>query len=368
MIKVLKNIEKTPYMIREIYEQAGVIEKMIERYVSFSIEKIKMEEFGFNKRYLHKIKRFIFLGCGSSANASLLGNYYFEEFTGKNCEYEYADEFISRRAILEPGTAVILISQSGKTRDVLIAAEIARKKGAFIIGVSNSKGSKLERMSDVFFDTRAREEKAIAATKSFSSQVLILFLMSLYFADVFNIEIKNRKEIFKEIGKLEDNIIKTLKLEKEIKKIAKLLAKKNNLVVTGRKYNFPICLEGAHKIKETAYIHAEGIASEELRHGGEAMLDTKFSIFCIIPTDSVYKENLVLLKELKKTKAPVYLFSNKSTKELQSLSKSLLVLPKVIEPLMPIVSVILFQLLAYYLAISKKIDINQPRNITKFVA
>lgn len=367
MKKFQKN-KQTHYMYEEIYEQTQVIESLIDRYANFSIEKINIEEFLFKKSQLHKIKRFVFLACGSSAHASLLGNYYFEEFTEKNCEYEYADEFISRPAIIEPGTAVVLLSQSGKTKDVLIAAEIARKKGAFIIAVSNTPGSKLDRMSDVFIDTNAGVEKAMAATKSFSSQVLVLFLMSLYFADIFDKRIKIRKEIFKELKTLPKKIKKVLELEREIKKIANSLAKKESLVITGRKYNFPIALEGAHKIKETAYIHAEGIASEELRHGGEAMLDNKFPVFCMVPTDSVYKENVVLLKELKAIKIPVYLLANKNTKQLRDLSKSLIILPKVIEPLMPIVSVIPLQLLAYHLALAKDIDIDKPRNIHKFVA
>ncbi len=366
MKKVSKK-KKTYHMHDEIYEQAQVIEGLINKYANFSIEKINMEEFGFHKSKLHKIKRFVFLACGSSAHASLLGNYYFEEFSAKNCEYEYADEFISRKAILEPGTAVVLISQSGKTRDVLIAAEIVRKKGAFIIGIGNTKGTKLERMSDVFICTKAGVEQAMAATKSFSSQVFILFLMSLFFADIFGTRIKNRKEIFKEFKTLSKKISETLESEKEIKKIAKSLAKKKSLVVTGRKYNFPIALEGAHKIKETAYIHAEGIASEELRHGGEAMLDKNFPVFTVVPTDSVYKENIVLLKELKAINIPVYLFANKNTKQLRDLSKALIVLPKIIEPLMPMLSVLSLQLLAYHLAVAKNIDINKPRNIKKFV-
>ncbi len=368
MKKVLKKDKQSYYMYDEIYKQGDIIISLIEKYVSFSIEKVKIEEFLFKKRQLSKIKRFVFLACGSSAHASLLGNYYFEEFTGKNCEYEYADEFISRPAVIEPGTAVVLISQSGQTRDVLLSAEIAREKGAFIIGVSNTRGSKLERMSDVLINTMAGEEKSMAATKSFSSQVFILFLMSLFFADIFNKRISVKQEIFKELKNLPKKIIKVLKLEKEIKKIAKKLTTKNSLVVTGKKYNFPICLEGAHKIKETAYIHAEGIASEELRHGGEAMLDKNFPVFCLVPTDSVYKNNIVLLKELKKTKANVCLLTNKNTKQLRALSIDLLKMPKIIEPLMPIVSVIPFQLLAYHLALAKKIDINKPRNIQKFVA
>jgi glucosamine--fructose-6-phosphate aminotransferase (isomerizing) len=222
-------------------------------------------------------------------------------------------------------------------------------------------------MSDIFFDTSAGEEKAMAATKSFSSQLIILFLMSLYFADIFDVGIKDRKEVFKELKLLSKKINKVLNLEKDVKKIAKQLAKKENLIITGRKYNFPICLEGAHKIKETAYLHAEGIASEELRHGGEAMLDKNFPVFCLVPTDSVYKENVVLLKELKAIKISIYLFANKNTKQFRDLSKALIILPRIIEPLMPIVSVILLQLLAYHLALAKNIDINKPRNIQKFV-
>jgi len=271
-----------PHMIKEIYEQREVLEKIFEKHLGFITTSVGFDEFVFFKSKIKKIKRFLFLACGSSANASLLANYYFEEFTGKNCEHEFADEFISRRAILETGTAVVLLSQSGKTNDVLIAAEIARDRGAFIIGVSNTKGSKLEKLVDVMVDTEAGIEKGIAATKSFSAQAITLFLMSLYFADIFDIKIKKRKEIFKAIESLVSDITKVLKKEKDIKKLAKSLSRSKNIVITGRKFNFPIALEGAHKIKETAYIHAEGIASEELRHGGEAMLDKDFPVLSIV--------------------------------------------------------------------------------------
>ncbi len=201
-MKKLQKNKKSFHMLDEIYEQPRIVQSLLDNYLNNANDKVKMKEFQFKLGKLHKIKRFVFLACGSSAHASLLGNYYFEEFTEKNCEYEYADEFISRRAVIEPGTAVVLLSQSGKTKDVLIAAEIARQKGAFIIAISNTPGSKLERMSDVFFDTSAGEEKAMAATKSFSSQLIILFLMSLYFADIFDVGIKDRKEVFKELKSL----------------------------------------------------------------------------------------------------------------------------------------------------------------------
>ncbi len=367
MKKITKKIQ-TPYMIREIYEQTETLEKILDKRVGFVTNSISFDEFSFFKNKIKKIKRFLFLGCGSSANASLLGNYYFEEFTGKNCEYEFADEFIVRRAILEPGTAVVLLSQSGKTRDILLSAEIARDRGAFIIGISNTSGSKLEKLADVMINTEAGDEKGVAATKSFSAQIITLFLMSLYFADIFDVKIKDREEIFKELKILPDKISKALKTEKEIKKIAKNIFRKNNLLVTGRKFNFPIALEGAHKIKETAYIHAEGVASEELRHGGEAMLNKDFPVFCIIPGDSVYKDNLVLAKELKKIKVETFITSDKNLKTLKDLSKTLIIFPKTIETLAPVLSLVILQLLAYHLAMTKKIDVDNPRNIQKYIA
>ncbi len=353
-------------MLEEIYEQPGIMRKLLDKYVDFDFDQVTMSELKYEKRRLQKINKFVFLGCGSSANASLLANYYFEELTGKNSEYEFADEFISRRAVLEPGTAVVLISQSGKTRDVLVAAEIAKEKGALVIGISNAPGSALDRISDIAINIEAGQELGVAATKSFSAQILILLLMALNFSQIFKKKFAGKEKLFSDLKILPLQIEKILKSEKAIIAIAKKMDKSKNIIVAGRKYNFPIALEGAHKIKETAYIHAEGVASEEFRHGGEAMLDKNFSFVVLVPSDDLYKDNLVLLKELKKTKVKIYIFSDKKTKQLLDFGVTERLL-KNSDLLMPLMSLIPLQLLAYHLALNKGLDINNPRNIQKFV-
>jgi glucosamine--fructose-6-phosphate aminotransferase (isomerizing) len=209
---------------------------------------------------------------------------------------------------------------------------------------------------------------AVAASKSFSASLLTLFLLAWYLADNYNIRSRRKTSIFKALLDLPTEIEAVFKQEAKLKKIAKEIAKKDNFLVIGRKYLFPIALEGAHKLKETAYIHAEGLAAEELRHGAEAMLDKDYVVIALVPGDELYAENLVVLKELKKIGVSTLILSEKTTKELKGLASYLLPIKRSDDLLDPFFSLLLLQLLAYYLAETKGIDTDKPRHIGKFVA
>lgn len=355
-------------MISEIHEQRDVLEKLANKHLDFAKGEFVFREFLHKRRDLRRVKRFLFLGSGSSSFASILANYYFEEHTGLNSEFEFADEFVARNAVVERGTCAVLISQSGKTKDLLIAAKMLRKKGAFIIVVTNTLGSALDRLSDVTIHTDAGEERGIAATKSFSSQVFILYLLAVYFSEFFGSGIKNKAQFVKDIAGFGKHIDKAIAKEAELKKLAKKYKQVQNIIFIGRRYLYPIALEGAHKTKETAYKHAEGTSSEELRHGAEAMLDKDYLVVSLIPGDDMYKSNLQVLKEVKRTKARILAFSNKKTKELNTLTNDLVNLAKIGDELALFPYLICLQIFAYYLALENGLDIDKARNITKYVA
>jgi len=351
-------------MYKEIFEQDKVFKRLIRKYIRNG-----RVDFGFTENVEFKLKnitRFTFLGCGSSYYADLLGNYYIEELAELPCEFEFADEFNFRKTVIEKNTGVVLISQSGETRDIIMAGKKAKKNKAFVVGITNNPNSSLGKMADVVIDTCAGEEKAIAATKTFTSQLLVLLMMSLYVGRLKN-ENKKRLETIREIKELSEKIKKIFALESEIKKMSKKYYKENDIIFLGRKFQFPIAMEGAHKTKETTYIHAEGYASEEFIHGPNAIIDRKFLSIFLMPRDEMFRYNINVLKKIKQAGSKIVIFTTEKNTELNKYSKDVIILPKANERVMPILSVISLQMLAYFIAINKKIDVDKPRNLEKFI-
>ena len=318
-------------MIKEIKEQPQVVKKIIAKHIKG--KKIIFSEFKDLAGDLSKIKRFIFLGCGTSYHAALYGNLVFEEITKLNCEVEFADEFNKRNPVIEPNTAIVILSQSGETAEAIKAAKIAKSKKVLLISITNNKKSKLAKLSDVNINQEAGEEVAVPATKTFSSQLLILVLLAL--------SIKQNKKgdntkVINELKKLPALIKKVIAGEKTIKEAVASLKDQKDIIVLGNKYNYPIALESALKLKEAANVFAEGMATEEFVHGPKALSDK----ICLI------KINRLSLDICKKKIA----------------------VPQTSEILQPILLVILLQLLAFYLAMRKGINVDKPRNIKKFVA
>lgn len=361
----MKKIKKiTHAMQQEIYEEPKIIKEIIARYVKNN--KVDFSELVKLKKELREAKKIIFLGCGTSYNASLLGNLIFEEITGIDCEYEFADEFDARKPVIGKSTIVIILSQSGETADAIKAAKLVRKKGAVIIALVNKEKSRLEKEADKTIYLGAGCEKAVAATKTFIAQITILILLAIYF-----VQLKKKKNnsalLIKELKKIPQKIDSIIKDEKNIKNLAKKLVKTKDIVILGKKFNYPIALEGAQKIKETCYLPIEGYATDEFKHGPEAIINKNFPCIFIAPNDSTYQKSLGLIKELKQIGASIFVIATRGNKGLDKISNNIIYISRTEEIISPILSVIPLQLLSFHLSVLKKINVDQPRNIGKFV-
>jgi len=318
-------------MYQEIMQQPIVIRKLVAKHIKSS--QILFSEFSKRTDELKKIKRFIFLGCGTSSNAALFGNLVFEEIAKLNCEFEFADVFNQRNSVIETNTAVVILSQSGETAEAIKAAKIVKTKKSFLISITNNKKSKLAKLADVNIDIEAGKEIAVPATKTFTSQLLILLLLALFVK-----QIRGGKELklvndLKKISKLVGGVVNR---KKAVESLAMKLKDENNIIILGSKYNYPVALEGALKLKEAANIFAEGMTTEEFEHGPKALSGG----VCLIKING---RSLDICEK----KMSV----SRSSQILQSI---LLIIP--------------LQFLAFYLAIQKGINVDKPRNIKKFIA
>lgn len=353
-------------MILEIREQTRIIEKIIDKYADCGKRTVSINELDILKHKIKVCQKIIFVACGTSYYAGIYGKYIFEEIAEIDCSVEYADEFNSREVVINDNTIVVAMSQSGETSDVLTAAKKAKSKGATVIGITNGVDSSLSKLSRATIYNDAGEEKALAATKSYTSQLTLLYLISIYFAGI-NSAIKNEDidVIYSDLSKLSGKITDTLSLEEQIEKVAASYASTDNLIVLGGKYNYLTALEGAHKLKETTYIHAEGASSEEFIHGPNAIIDANFPSIFISPKDSIYEDNLTVYKKINSEGAANLILTTTNNNDFKD--NEVLYLPEVSESLSPILYVIPLQIFAYYLAGSKNINVDNLRNISKFV-
>jgi len=362
-----KDKEKYPHkMIREIYEQPEIIRNILNKYINIKNGEVEFEEFKRIKT-IQNINRITLIGCGSSYYSAIFGNYIFEELTRLPCEFELADEFNSRKTVIEYRTAVIAISQSGETGDIINAVIQAKKKGALIIGITNKADSRLARKSDVALCTAAGKEVAMAATKTFTSALVLLALLAIFIGRRHKMSASSSKFVVQELRLLPDKINKVLKTENEIKILASKYSKIKNLVVLGKKYNYPIALEGAHKLKEVTYVQAEGYVSEEFMHGPNAIIQKGFLVIFIAPKDSVYDDNIKIIKELKKEGANILAVTSRGNKKLKKNTDSMIFIPQAAEFAIPVLSTIPFQLLSYHIAVLNGIAVDNPRNLKKFI-
>lgn len=356
--------KETSQMLAEIFEQPIVLKNVAKKH--FQEQGIVFPEFGKQLNRFQKAKRFIFLGCGTSYHASFLGNYFFEELAEVNSEVELADEFNVRRAVIDKKTVVVILSQSGETGEALQAAGLVKKKKALLVAITNNPKSSLAKLVDVHIDCQAGEEKALAATKSFTTQVLCLLLLSLYKKQISKSKkTKVKEDFFKEIKFLPGKVEKILGQAGEIKAIAWKYKRLEKLMVLGDRLSYPIALESALKLKETTYISAEGLATGELRHGPLALVDKNFLAIVFAPMDSVYKNGISAIRDIKSAKGEVIAITSRGKEAVKA--DNTVFIPRASEFLNPILEIISIQLLAYYVAKYKKLDVDKPRNLKKFV-
>lgn len=316
---------------------------------------------------LKNIKRIVITACGTAFYAGTIGQYLMENISGIPSSVFTASELKYKNPILDKNTALIAISQSGETADTLGAIKEAKRKGALTIGIVNAVGSSIARETDAGIYNHAGPEIGVASTKAFTSQITVLCLLSIFLGRQRNLLQERSKEIIEEISKTPLFVSEILKRHPEIRELAKKYKDYKNFLFLGRKYNYPIALEGALKLKEISYIHAEGYPAGEMKHGPIALIDENFPTFAIAVSDSVYEKMVSSIEEIKVRKGPVLSIATEGNEEIKKIVDDVFYIPKTAEILSPILSVIPFQLFAYYVAHLKGKDIDKPRNLAKSV-
>lgn len=356
------------FMLKEIFEQPRCIESTI--FGRIQDERINMkDEIGLSEQQIQKINRIVMLACGTSWHAALVGEFMMEELAKIPTEVEYASEFRYRNPIIKDGTLVIGISQSGETADTIAAIKEAKKRGAKVLSICNTKGSSITRISDSVLYTNAGLEIGVASTKAFTSQLTVLYLLTIYFSKARNsLNQKQLKNMMNGIRKIPLQIDSVLNKSKEIEKIAELFYKKRNALYLGRGVNFPIALEGALKLKEVSYIHSEGYPAAEMKHGPIALIDKDMPIIFVAPYDVyTYKKILGNIEEVKARGGIVIAIATENDKEISKKADYVFYIPDTLYTLSSILSVIPLQLLAYYIADKLGRDVDKPRSLAKSV-
>ncbi len=312
-------------------------------------------------------RRILITACGTSWHAALIGEYMLEEFVRIPVEIEYASEFRYRDPVIDRDVVVIVISQSGETADTLAALREARRKGAKVFGICNAVGSTIARETDGGVFLHAGPEIGVASTKAFTSQLTVLSLLTLLLARMRSMSAGKGREIVQEMQALPKKIEAILAQREQIKKIAEIYYQASNFLYLGRGYNFPVALEGALKLKEISYIHAEGYPAAEMKHGPIALIDENMPVVFIATQDSTYDKIVSNIEEVRARKGRVIAIATEGDQEIRKRSDHVIYIPRTIEMLTPILTIIPLQLMAYYIAILRGCDVDQPRNLAKSV-
>jgi glutamine---fructose-6-phosphate transaminase (isomerizing) len=354
------------FMLKEIFEQPKSLQDTFGGRISLENGMAKLGGLNDVADKLRDIERIIIVACGTAWHAGLIGEYMLEEYAGIPVEVEWASEFRYRNPILDKKTAVIAISQSGETADTLAGIREAKNKGALVLGIVNSVGSTIARETDAGIYNHIGPEISVASTKAFTSQVAILALVTVFLGRQRRMSLVMGKRILAELSELPKKIEEFLE-DNNVEKIAKKYHKVKDFAFLGRKYCQPLSLEGALKLKEISYIHAEGFASGEFKHGSIALIDKDFPSFFIAPKDSVYEKNASNIEEIKSRGGAVIAVTTKGNRSLEKIADDVIYIPKTLEMLTPILATIPLQLFAYHVARIKGFDVDKPRNLAKSV-
>ncbi|MBX9765316.1 glutamine--fructose-6-phosphate transaminase (isomerizing), partial [Patescibacteria group bacterium] len=316
---------------------------------------------------LSNLDRLMITACGTAYYAGLLGEYLIEDLGGIPVEVELASEFRYRKPIIRKGTAVLAVTQSGETLDTLEAIREGKRRGALTLGVVNTVGSTIARETDAGVYNHAGPEIGVASTKAFISQVAVLALVALFFGRSRDLSEADGKKIVEGLQELPRLSEKVLELSDTIKNIALKYKDARDFLFIGRRYSYPVALEGALKLKEISYVHAEGYGAGEMKHGPLAMIDTKFPTVAIVPQDSVYEKTLSNMIEIKARKGPLIAIATEGDERVKEVANDVIYIPKTIEQLSPVLTGIVVQLFAYHFAAEKGLNVDRPRNLAKSV-
>lgn len=386
-IKTITNVEKTPeikkleltltqlekggfphFMLKEIFEQPKTLADSMRGRVNVDENNVVLSGFIDNKDKFVNAGRIIITACGTSWHAGLIGMYVIEEFARIPVEVEYSSEFRYRKPVIYPNDVVIAISQSGETADTLAAVELAKSQGAFIFGICNVVGSSIPRNSHSGAYTHVGPEIGVASTKAFTAQVTVLTMLALMIGkEKKTISDENYLNIVKELGTIPDKMKKLLEQNEMIAQFAKTFTYAQNFIYLGRGYNFPVALEGALKLKEISYIHAEGYPAAEMKHGPIALISQEMPVVVIAPSSGMYEKVVSNIQEIKARKGKIIAIVTEGDEVVKKLSDYCIEIPDTEECLAPLLATLPLQLMAYHIAVVKGCDVDQPRNLAKSV-
>lgn len=367
----IENIDKGEYehyMLKEIHEQSNSITETFRGRIAMDESKIFL---GGILDVMHKLidaKRIVIVACGTSWHAALVGEYLFEEYARIPVEVEYASEFRYRNPIVDKDDLVIAISQSGETADTLAAVRLVKNSGATILGICNVAGSSLSRETHAGVYTHAGIEIGVASTKAFTSQITVLTMMAFLLGNKRQVlPAADYKALIHELIQVPDKIAEILKEEENIKKIASIYKDATNALYLGRGILFPVALEGALKLKEISYIHAEGYPAAEMKHGPIALIDESLPVVVLAVQDRSYEKMVSNIQEVKARKGKVIAIVSKGDKVVKKMADQVIEIPNCHEALSPLLSVIPLQILSYHIAVMRGCNVDQPRNLAKSV-
>ncbi|GMR12468.1 MAG: glutamine--fructose-6-phosphate transaminase (isomerizing) [Gemmatimonadota bacterium] len=356
------------FMSKEIFEQPSSLRDVMRGRLLEEEGNARLGGITLSDAELRGIERIVITACGTSWHAALLGEYMLEELAGIPVEVEYASEFRYRNPVLEDGTLVLAISQSGETADTLAALREAKRQGARTMGIVNAVGSTIARETDFGIYLHAGPEIGVASTKAFTSQIVALLLFTLYVGRRRGLSILQGREVVAGLHALPSQVEEALLLNDSLRLLAEAYQESRNFLYLGRGYQFPVALEGALKLKEVSYIHAEGYPAAEMKHGPIALIDENMPVVVLAPRDQVYSKVVSNIEEVKARDGRIIaVVSDGGVAELESKVDHLIRIPQAAPYLLPVLATVPLQLLAYHMAILRECDVDQPRNLAKSV-
>jgi len=366
-IEEIEKGEFPHFMLKEIHDQQHSISDTMRGRINLDDGTTQLGGIADYFPNILSASRIYITACGTSWHAGLIGKHLIEEYARIPVHVEYASEFRYRNAIIDSETILIAISQSGETADTLAAIRKAKKLGAITLGICNVVGSTISRETDAGVFTHTGPEIGVASTKAFTSQLTVLIMLALKLGRKKNISKNKGKKLIRALRYIDQDVVSILKNLDEVKKVAKKTWKANNFLYLGRGINFPIALEGALKLKEISYIHAEGYPAAEMKHGPIALIDKNMPVVFIAPHDDSFNKILVNIEEVNARKGIIITITDRINNSLESLSNHILIIPKIHKHVFPITCSIILQMLAYELALYRGCEIDQPRNLAKSV-
>src|SRR4051812_5410035 len=355
------------YMLKEIFEQPRTVENALRGRIDHDEATAKFGGLNMSMAELRAVDQIVIAACGTSWHAALIGEFLFEESAHIPTEVEYASDFLSRTPPIEKHTLVLVITQSGETADTLASLREAKRKGHKVLAICNVVGSTIAREADGGIYLHAGPEIGVASTKAFTSQVTALTLLALLMGRIRMLSSSRGMQIIRALEEMPKQLEWILEQNETIKRIALKYAAAEDFFFLGRQYNFPVALEGALKLKEISYIHAEGYPAAEMKHGPIAMIDEKTPSVVVLPSDALYEKAFSNLQEIKARKGPLIAVATQGNERITKEVNEVIYVPATLEPLFPLLAALPLQLLAYHIAVARGCDVDKPRNLAKSV-